>query len=233
MGVTLLASSPHLFPLLLFSAVHPASDQQALAIDQVHETSAALSWAMDHIHEYGGNPSRIFLTGHSSGAHVYSMVVWRRFRSRALEQLAAVSADAAASLRPTLPPSNPRNASSPPSDQEASSSEEVDPLSSDCFSSRFLAPSSPSPLDILRQELGGGVAEAVVAALCRANSACSPPPPPLPLFLLPPLSPPRLHPPIPPPPPPPLLLQFPLLPPSLPRPLSSPSLSFSAVLVIM
>ncbi|CAI7751687.1 unnamed protein product [Closterium sp. NIES-53] len=78
---SLLASSPHLFPLLFFSAVHPASDQQALAIDQVHETSAALSWAMDHIHEYGGNPSRIFLTGHSSGAHVCSMVVWRRFRS--------------------------------------------------------------------------------------------------------------------------------------------------------
>ncbi|CAI5946916.1 unnamed protein product [Closterium sp. NIES-64] len=426
---------------------------EALAIDQVHETSAALSWAMDHIHEYGGDPSRIFLTGHSSGAHVCSMVVWRRFsgggvfalsamspaiggparfvssspaplfdtlmsaaadaaaaaagavaagvvagrdgdavvggasaaasfgasfdcpkspllvataipttattsapsapsppstsaiaRSRALGQVAAVSADAAASLRPILPPSNLRaaatraaavtsirdepvdkqsvgsafvvarstvsnrkseasyaagvltgssdsrsatsgggsatsgggsatsgggsatsgggsatsgggsatsgggsatsgggsatsgggsatagggsatsgggsatsvadavnratskqavkqalrshllnsspfkqqeaaaaavteaptgalfppagNALSPPSDQEASSSEEADPLSSDCFSSRFLAPSSPSPLDILRQELGGSVAEAVVAAL--------------------------------------------------------------------
>ncbi|CAI7775274.1 unnamed protein product [Closterium sp. NIES-53] len=46
---------------------------EALAIDQVEETSRALSWAMDHIHEYGGDPSRIFLTGHSSGAHVCSM----------------------------------------------------------------------------------------------------------------------------------------------------------------
>ncbi|CAI5466188.1 unnamed protein product [Closterium sp. Yama58-4] len=51
---------------------------EALAIDQVQETSKALSWAMDHVHEYGGDPSRIFLAGHSSGAHVCSMVVWRR-----------------------------------------------------------------------------------------------------------------------------------------------------------
>ncbi|CAI5960128.1 unnamed protein product [Closterium sp. NIES-65] len=64
---------------------------EALAIDQVHETSAALSWAMDHIHEYGGDPSRIFLTGHSSGAHVCSMVVWRRFSGGGVFALSAMS----------------------------------------------------------------------------------------------------------------------------------------------
>ncbi|CAI5960124.1 unnamed protein product [Closterium sp. NIES-65] len=369
---------------------------EALAIEQVEETSRALSWAMDHIHEYGGDPSRIFLTGHSSGAHVCSMVVWRRLRSalrrmfqahgkdvaspptavaegdssssssssggggsgssnsregelphytlkgedlwsldepdlrqpycflgmsgvydiahhqrheqargvfalsamspaiggparfvasspallfdalasaaaaaaaaaaeaaaagavggaaansavgdasaaaasfgasfdcpksplltataarttatasapsapstsaaarsRALEQLAAVSAAAAASLRPSLsaalksasphsiatsagpnaasegpdasqlvPLSGGPRSVKPSTDFEASSSQEADPLSSDCFSSRFLAPSPPSPLDILRQELGAGVAESVVAALASGT----------------------------------------------------------------
>ncbi|CAI5946918.1 unnamed protein product, partial [Closterium sp. NIES-64] len=72
---------------------------------------------------------------------------------------AAAAAAAAVAAAPTGTPSE--NASSPSSDQEASSSQEADPLSSDCFSSRFLAPSPPPPLDILRQELGGGVAEAV------------------------------------------------------------------------
>ncbi|CAI5520885.1 unnamed protein product [Closterium sp. Naga37s-1] len=252
----------HLPPHHFFSSLRPATDRQVIAIHQVHETSRALSWAMDHIHEYGGDPSRIFLTGHSSGAHVCSMVVWRRLRtgrgsaisggenptsvadavnratskeaakqalrshllkSSAFTQLAdATPADATptdatptdatpADATPTdatptdatpaaamLPPAPSLPASSPlqpaqefttpppfsvssssytaaaaataavtpsgnassPSDQEPSSSQEADPLSSDCFSSRFLAPSPPPPLDILRQELGGGVAEA-------------------------------------------------------------------------
>ncbi|CAI5962233.1 unnamed protein product [Closterium sp. NIES-65] len=392
------AGDPSQIPHMCFpSAPSPLSPTQALAIEQVEETSRALSWAMDHIHEYGGDPSRIFLTGHSSGAHVCSMVVWRRLRSalrrmfqahgkdvaspptavaegdsssssssssggggsgssnsregelphytlkgedlwsldepdlrqpycflgmsgvydiahhqrheqargvfalsamspaiggparfvasspallfdalasaaaaaaaaaaeaaaagavggaaansavgdasaaaasfgasfdcpksplltataarttatasapsapstsaaarsRALEQLAAVSAAAAASLRPSLsaalksasphsiatsagpnaasegpdasqlvPLSGGPRSVKPSTDFEASSSQEADPLSSDCFSSRFLAPSPPSPLDILRQELGAGVAEAVVAALASAQ----------------------------------------------------------------
>jgi acetyl esterase/lipase len=40
---------------------------QILAIDQVSEVSDALTWTMDNIAEYGGDPSRVFLMGHSSG----------------------------------------------------------------------------------------------------------------------------------------------------------------------
>eukprot|EP00850_Spirogloea_muscicola_P018040 SM000161S02422 [mRNA] locus=s161:87922:90560:+ [translate_table: standard] len=40
--------------------------QIALALEQVEDASQALSWTMDHIAEYGGDPSRITLMGHSS-----------------------------------------------------------------------------------------------------------------------------------------------------------------------
>ena len=35
--------------------------------EQVADVCSALTWTMDHIREYGGNPDRIFLAGHSSG----------------------------------------------------------------------------------------------------------------------------------------------------------------------
>jgi carboxylesterase type B len=40
---------------------------QVLAIDQVTEVSDSLTWTMDNIAQYGGDPSRVFLMGHSSG----------------------------------------------------------------------------------------------------------------------------------------------------------------------
>lgn len=40
---------------------------QVLAIDQVSEVSDALTWTMDNISQYGGDPNRVVLTGHSSG----------------------------------------------------------------------------------------------------------------------------------------------------------------------
>eukprot|EP00850_Spirogloea_muscicola_P005946 SM000028S10040 [mRNA] locus=s28:61580:64225:+ [translate_table: standard] len=51
---------------------------QALASEQVEDASQALSWTMDHIAEYGGDPSRITLMGHSSGAHICAMLLWQR-----------------------------------------------------------------------------------------------------------------------------------------------------------
>jgi len=40
---------------------------QVLAIDQVGEVSSALTWTMDNIAQYGGDPNRVFIMGHSSG----------------------------------------------------------------------------------------------------------------------------------------------------------------------
>ena len=52
--------------------------------EQVADVCSALTWTMDHIGEYGGNPNRIFLAGHSSGGcetmcvlvRVCAVLVW-------------------------------------------------------------------------------------------------------------------------------------------------------------
>ena len=40
----------------------------------VENGARALAWVGNHIAEYGGRPDRIFLTGHSSGAHVAALL---------------------------------------------------------------------------------------------------------------------------------------------------------------
>jgi len=35
----------------------------------VHDAAAAVAWTLDHIADYGGDPGRVFLMGHSAGAH--------------------------------------------------------------------------------------------------------------------------------------------------------------------
>ena len=40
-----------------------------------HEVAAALSWTLDHIALYGGDPKRVFIGGHSSGAHLVTLAV--------------------------------------------------------------------------------------------------------------------------------------------------------------
>jgi len=49
--------------------VAPAATHPALAED----VAAALAWVQDHIAEHGGDPKRIFVTGHSAGAHLASL----------------------------------------------------------------------------------------------------------------------------------------------------------------
>jgi len=41
---------------------------------QAQEVAAAIAWVHTHISEYGGDPERIFLMGHSAGAHLVSLV---------------------------------------------------------------------------------------------------------------------------------------------------------------
>jgi acetyl esterase/lipase len=38
------------------------------------DPAAAVRWAHDHAHEFGGDPKRLFVMGHSSGAHMASML---------------------------------------------------------------------------------------------------------------------------------------------------------------
>jgi acetyl esterase/lipase len=45
--------------------VHPAHTQDA---------AAAVAWIHDNIATYGGNPKKVFLTGHSAGGHIASLV---------------------------------------------------------------------------------------------------------------------------------------------------------------
>lgn len=40
----------------------------------VEDGASALRWVRDHIAEYGGDPDRIVLVGHSAGAHIASLV---------------------------------------------------------------------------------------------------------------------------------------------------------------
>ncbi|GAA0795867.1 alpha/beta hydrolase [Marinobacterium sediminicola] len=40
----------------------------------VHDGASALAWVHDHIDRFGGDPDRLFLAGHSSGAHIASLL---------------------------------------------------------------------------------------------------------------------------------------------------------------
>ncbi|MAW62231.1 MAG: hypothetical protein CMJ94_15550 [Planctomycetes bacterium] len=40
----------------------------------VEDVAAALAWVHDHVAEYGGDPDRLFIMGHSAGAHLAALV---------------------------------------------------------------------------------------------------------------------------------------------------------------
>ena len=44
--------------------------------DQFDDVARAVAWVHGHIDAYGGNPSRLFLMGHSAGAHVISRLAF-------------------------------------------------------------------------------------------------------------------------------------------------------------
>ncbi len=47
---------------------------------QADDCRAALLWAHDHIVEYGGDPDRIFVGGHSAGGHLAALITLQRER---------------------------------------------------------------------------------------------------------------------------------------------------------
>ena len=40
----------------------------------VDDAAAAVRWTRDHAHEFGGDPARIFVMGHSAGAHLAALI---------------------------------------------------------------------------------------------------------------------------------------------------------------
>jgi len=50
----------------------------------LQDAALAVKWAGDHAHEYGGDPGRLFLAGHSAGAHMAAMLA---VQSRWLEEV--------------------------------------------------------------------------------------------------------------------------------------------------
>lgn len=53
---------------------------EVLATVQVEEVSQALTWVLDNVSKYGGDPKRVHVVGHSSGAHLCGMLHWERAR---------------------------------------------------------------------------------------------------------------------------------------------------------
>ena len=47
---------------------------------QVDDCRAALRWAYDHIADYGGDPARIYVSGHSAGGHLAALITLQRER---------------------------------------------------------------------------------------------------------------------------------------------------------
>ena len=59
----------------------------------LRDAATAVRWAYDHAGEFGGDPSRIVLMGHSAGAHIAAMLTFER------QWLAAVELDPARDLK--------------------------------------------------------------------------------------------------------------------------------------
>ncbi len=51
--------------------LYPVAD----AVDQATDVAHALAWVSEHAASYGGDPRRVFLMGHSSGAHVAALAL--------------------------------------------------------------------------------------------------------------------------------------------------------------
>ena len=60
-GIGVVVPSYRLMP----GAPHPA---------QIEDATAAVDWVIQHIAEYGGDPARIYLSGHSAGGHLAAFV---------------------------------------------------------------------------------------------------------------------------------------------------------------
>jgi acetyl esterase/lipase len=51
--------------------LHPDAGYEQMA----HEVAAALSWTLDNVDQYGGDPQRVVVAGHSAGAHLAGLAI--------------------------------------------------------------------------------------------------------------------------------------------------------------
>jgi acetyl esterase/lipase/Ca2+-binding EF-hand superfamily protein len=58
----------------IFASVNYRLSPQFKHPSQVQDIAKAVAWIQDNISRYGGNPNRIYLMGHSSGAHLAALV---------------------------------------------------------------------------------------------------------------------------------------------------------------
>ena len=71
--------APALAPLpAIFISVEYQLTPETRFPQPVIDCRAALKWVHDNIGEYGGDPNRIFIGGHSAGGHLAAMVTLRR-----------------------------------------------------------------------------------------------------------------------------------------------------------
>lgn len=58
-----------------YSPDHPYDPADCVSCRTViADAAAAVAWVFKNIHRYGGDPSRIFVTGHSAGAYITAMI---------------------------------------------------------------------------------------------------------------------------------------------------------------
>lgn len=55
-------------------AVNYRLSPKATCQNSIEDAAAAVAWTFQHIAEYGGNPDRIFVSGHSAGGYLTSMI---------------------------------------------------------------------------------------------------------------------------------------------------------------
>jgi arylformamidase len=67
----MVAAGVHYVPLDFAAVVDVGGDLSVLA-DQVRR---AVAWVWRHAHEFGGDPERLYLSGHSSGGHIAGVVL--------------------------------------------------------------------------------------------------------------------------------------------------------------
>lgn len=51
-----------------------AGKDGAMAVDCIDDAAASVAWVLKHIESYGGDPSKVFVTGHSAGGYLTMMI---------------------------------------------------------------------------------------------------------------------------------------------------------------
>lgn len=59
---------------LVLVAVNYRLSPKAKCVNSIEDAAAAVAWTFDHIAEYGGDPKKIFISGHSAGGYLTMMV---------------------------------------------------------------------------------------------------------------------------------------------------------------